>query len=90
MFCLGNITLAREYAEQGIIIYNPQHYSPRALYGQNPRVACLFWLAWALWYLGYPDQGRQRSLEFFPVRPDVTVDVFPVIEAGAFHLAIIQ
>lgn len=83
LFCLGNITLAREYAEQGTTIYNPQHYSPRALYGQNPRVACLFWLAWALWYLGYPDQALEKSHEALNLAQEISR---PYNEAIAFDL----
>jgi predicted ATPase len=64
LFCTGEIALAREHAEQGIALYNPQkHTSQALLYGQDPGVACLFWLAWALWYLGYPDQSLKRGQE---------------------------
>jgi class 3 adenylate cyclase/tetratricopeptide (TPR) repeat protein len=58
LFCLGEITLSREHLEQGIALYNPRQHSSHAfIYGQDPGVACLFWLAWALWYLGYPDKS---------------------------------
>ncbi len=64
LFCQGKIALAREHVEQGIALYNPrQHSSHTLLYGQDPGVACLFWTAWALWHLGYPDQALKRGHE---------------------------
>ncbi len=64
LFCLGDIALAREHVEQGIALYNPkQHSLHTLLYGQDPGVACLFWKAWALWYLGYPDRALRTSQE---------------------------
>ena len=64
LFCQGKIALAREHVEQGIALYNPrQHSSHTLLYGQDPGVACLFWTALALWYLGYPDQALKRGHE---------------------------
>jgi predicted ATPase len=64
LFCLGDIALAREHVEQGISLYNPRlHSSHTLLYGQDPGVACLFWTAWAMWYLGYPDKALMRSYE---------------------------
>jgi len=32
-------------------------------YGHDPSVASLIYLAWSLWYLGYPDQARQSIQE---------------------------
>jgi predicted ATPase len=47
-----------------IAFYNlQQHRSLSFLYGQDPGVSCLSWLAWALWFLGYPDQALKRSQE---------------------------
>ena len=34
-----------------------------SVYGQDPGVACLSYAAWALWFLGYPDQALKRSHE---------------------------
>jgi predicted ATPase len=30
-------------------------------YGQDIGVVCAMWAAWALWFLGYPDQARQMA-----------------------------
>ena len=63
-FCIGKLDLSRENTEQGIALYNPQkHSSPASLYAQDPGVGCIFWLSWALWHLGYPDQALSRSLD---------------------------
>src|SRR3954470_13186050 len=35
-------------------------------------------------------ERRQLALERFPARPHTQVDVFPVVEASALHLALIQ
>lgn len=63
-FLLGEFTRAREHCEQGIALYDPQqHHAHVFLYGSDPGVACLFWAASTLWFLGYPDQALQRSHE---------------------------
>ena len=35
-------------------------------------------------------ERRQLALERLPARPDAQVDVLPVVEAGAFHLALVE
>jgi predicted ATPase len=42
-------------------LYDPQQHRASAfLYGENAGVMCHSFAAWALWYLGYPDQGRKQ------------------------------
>ena len=61
---LGEFAAAREHFEQGLAIYDPpQHRSLMFLYGIDPKVVCLFFLAQTLWYLGYPQQALQRIQE---------------------------
>ena len=73
LFCLGEIAQARKHAEQGIALYNPKQHSSHAfLYGQDPGVACLFWTAWALWYLGYPDQALKKGHEAFVLAQELS------------------
>ena len=56
----GELGPAREHLEQCIALYDPRpHRSLAFLYGDDPRVACLHFKAWCLWYQGYPDQARQ-------------------------------
>jgi len=61
---LGELAPARAYLEQGITLYNPsQHRSHTSLYGFDTGMACLIWMALALWHLGYPDQALKRMRE---------------------------
>jgi predicted ATPase len=58
---LGEFAAAREHLEQGIALYHPQqHRAPAFLYGYDSGVHGLAFAAWALWYLGYPDQALRR------------------------------
>jgi len=42
-------------------LYDPQqHYAAAFLYGADAGVICHSLAAWALWYLGYPDQGLMQ------------------------------
>ena len=58
----GEYQLAREHFEQAVAIYDPDlHGSLAILYGEDLRVNIGCFGAWALWYLGYPDQARWQS-----------------------------
>jgi len=58
---LGEFAGARAHLEQGMALYNLQwHRSHAFLYGYDSGVHCLSFGAWALWYLGYPDQALRR------------------------------
>ncbi|AEI82301.1 adenylate cyclase family protein (plasmid) [Cupriavidus necator N-1] len=63
-FLLGEPHRALAHLEQGLAYYQPEqqgvHYG---LYGQDPGVRGLSILARVLWYLGYPDQARDRAQE---------------------------
>jgi predicted ATPase/transcriptional regulator with XRE-family HTH domain len=64
LFWMGEFIPARVHLEQALAHYDPrQQRAHIALYAQDPRVICLARLAYALWYLGYPDQAVQRSQE---------------------------
>jgi predicted ATPase len=55
---LGELVVAREHLEQGIVLHDPQQHHPHTiLYGQDLGMTCAAHLAHALWYLGYPDQA---------------------------------
>ncbi len=62
---IGEFALAREHFEQGVALYDLQQHRSRAfLYGSSDSgVACLSYVAWTLWFLGYPDQALQRVHE---------------------------
>ncbi|MBI3300989.1 MAG: hypothetical protein HYZ72_02775 [Deltaproteobacteria bacterium] len=61
---LGEFAPAREHFKQNLALYDPQkHRSHAFLYGQDPGMVCLSYAAYALWYLGYPDQALKSSRE---------------------------
>jgi len=62
---LGEFVSARAYLEQAITLYNPQqHYSLVSISaGFDSGMIASFWLAVALWSLGYPDQALKRNTE---------------------------
>ena len=61
---LGEFARARFSLEQGIALYNPErHHALAALHGEDLGVACLSLMAWALGWLGYAEQARQRLHE---------------------------
>ncbi|MBI3797037.1 MAG: AAA family ATPase, partial [Deltaproteobacteria bacterium] len=48
LFHTGELIAAREQVEQGIAFYDPQYHRPLAsLYGQDPKVGCLYFAALA-------------------------------------------
>ncbi|MBI3796650.1 MAG: AAA family ATPase [Deltaproteobacteria bacterium] len=62
LFGLGELVSAQAHLEEALAFYDPQQHSPHAfLYGHDPGVACLCFLARILWHLGYPDQALQSS-----------------------------
>ena len=61
---LGEFAAAQAHFAQVIALYDPQqHHAHAYLYGQDPGVVCRHYAAVTLWYLGYPEQARQRSQE---------------------------
>jgi predicted ATPase len=52
----------RRYLEQSLAIYDQaRHLHHALLYGQDPGVVALSYLAWTLWCLGYPEQALARN-----------------------------
>jgi len=63
-YWLGEVIAARALLEQGIALYDfRQDCSHAFVYGHDSGVACLSYVAFALWFLGYPDQALKRSRE---------------------------
>jgi predicted ATPase len=61
-FYLGELPAARAHLEQAIAHYaRRERRSDAARAVQDPGVACLSYLAWTLWVLGYPDQALETS-----------------------------
>jgi len=72
LFYLGAVTSAHAHFVQGIALYNPQHHRVSALlYGDDAGVVCHSFAAWALWLLGYPDQGLARNDEMVSLAQQV-------------------
>jgi predicted ATPase len=64
LFYLGETTLAYTHFVQGMALYDPQQHRASAfLSGDDAGVICHILAAWALWCLGYPDQGLARNDE---------------------------
>ncbi|HEU5219652.1 MAG TPA: protein kinase [Gemmatimonadales bacterium] len=61
---MGELRVARRHLERGVALYDREGFASDAgLYGYDSGMACLSFLALTLWYLGYPDQARQRAEE---------------------------
>jgi class 3 adenylate cyclase/predicted ATPase len=64
LFYLGAVNTAHTHCTQGMTFYDPQQHRAAAfLYGDDAGVICHRYAAWALWYLGYPEQGLARNHE---------------------------
>jgi predicted ATPase len=67
---LGEFALTREHLEQGIALYHSQARRASGVL-DDPAVYCLSFAAYALWYLGYPDQALQRSNEALTLAQEI-------------------
>jgi predicted ATPase len=60
----GEFVRARGALEQSVALYQPQHQVLTPFYGGlNPQVVSLTLTAWALWFLGFPEQALRRMHE---------------------------
>src|SRR5262249_56610536 len=56
----GDFAAARAHLERGMALYDPRQHGGLAFhYGYDPGQALLGWGAWALHFLGYPDQALE-------------------------------
>lgn len=71
---LGELTLAREHLERGMVLYNlHQHHAHAFMYGgHDPGTCSLSFAARVLWALGYPDQALRRFQESLSLSDTVT------------------
>ena len=71
-FHLGAFTQVIEHMERGLTLYDrQQHQTLTSLYGKDLGVACRYWSALALWFLGYPDQALQKMHEALSLATDL-------------------
>src|SRR5262249_11013550 len=58
----GEFIRALQHLDYVIAFYDPrQHHALAFTYACDPGVFALTWASWALWFLGYPDQGLKRG-----------------------------
>ena len=62
LFVVGAVAAAHTHFVQGMALYDPQQHRALAfLSGEDAGVVCHSRAAWALWWLGYPEQGLARN-----------------------------
>jgi class 3 adenylate cyclase/predicted ATPase len=62
LFLRGAVASALPHFVEGMTLYDPeQHRASVFQHGEDSGVLCHTYAAWALWYLGYPDQAVARS-----------------------------
>jgi predicted ATPase/DNA-binding winged helix-turn-helix (wHTH) protein len=87
---LAGFTAAHDHLVQGIQLYDPErHRFLAVLYGDDPGVVCLSFASVALWFLGYPDQARQRCEEAVALARELSHPyslAFALSFAGEIHV----
>jgi predicted ATPase/DNA-binding winged helix-turn-helix (wHTH) protein len=72
-FHLGEVARAREHFEKAFSLYDPElHRDDAFFYSQNPGVIMRCHGAWALWFLGQPDQALNRIKEALTLARELT------------------
>jgi predicted ATPase len=84
-FHLGKFLPARENLDNAISLYDPERHRPLIFRygGPNPGVFCLAYVAWTLWYLGYPDRALKRVNKALALAQALS-DPFNQAFAGSF------
>jgi predicted ATPase/class 3 adenylate cyclase len=89
LFSLAEFGTARAHLEQGIALYHSQQHRSYAFsHGQDPGVWCRCAGAWALWYLGYPDQALARIQEALSLAQELSHP--PSLEQALSSAAIVH
>ena len=61
-FWLGELELARAHLQEGISLYESEkRRSPKFDKGPHHLASCFQYLAWNLWYMGYPEQALHAA-----------------------------
>jgi TOMM system kinase/cyclase fusion protein len=61
MLC-GEFARARDLTQEGVSLYDPDRHRGLAFaFGQDPGITNGAYLAWNLWFLGYPDEALARA-----------------------------
>ena len=89
LYHLGAVAAAHTYFAQGIAHYDSQQHRGAAfLYGEDAGVLCHSYAAWALWRLGYPDQGLAQIDDAVTLAQQIMHPIslcFVLSFAGVFH-----
>ena len=77
-FWLGELNLARRHTASGLTIYDPeQHGTHATIYGgHDPGLCGLFFNAWTLWLLGYPDTALESNRRAFQLALQLSKESF--------------
>jgi predicted ATPase len=64
LFYLGAFAAARHHCARTIALYDPEAHGGQVLrYGSDSRIVSMSYEAWALWFLGHPEQSLTRGEE---------------------------
>jgi class 3 adenylate cyclase/predicted ATPase len=86
LFHLGTFPHAREHLEQGLALYATEKLHVRTV--QDPKVACLSYVSWLLWLLGYPSQALAKSHAALTLAQELSHPlslVFALLIAATLH-----
>ncbi|MFQ5343930.1 MAG: hypothetical protein ACE5F6_20490, partial [Anaerolineae bacterium] len=90
LFYLGELAPARAHLEQAIACYDRrQHHAHRFLYWYDPGVACLYYAAYPLLFLGYPDQALENVHAALTLARELSHPISEISALGAgalFHI----
>lgn len=73
VFSVGELAPTQMHIDAGMALYDPhQHRAVASLYGGHDAGVCgLNFAALALWFMGYPDQARQKDREAFALAKEL-------------------
>jgi len=68
----GDFVPSLDHSKKGFAIYDiEQHRHLTFVYGRSPGVHCLYYMASALWMLGYPDKALEKVDESFKMAQEL-------------------
>ena len=79
----GDFVRARTYLMESLTASNTATSPLSPLFGHNHQSATLIYLAWTLWWLGYPEQALQRGAEAVRVAQD-SANPFSIAQAQGY------
>jgi class 3 adenylate cyclase/predicted ATPase len=77
-FWLGELNEARQHTDVGIQLYDPEKHGTHAyIYGgHDPGLCGLFFRAWTLWLLGYPETALESNRRAFELAHQLSKQTF--------------